>query len=83
MTAEHSVTGARFLAHEALRESQVDMINDGLEADFEGRFLVCQCPDRDWEDCCITLRGINRLKTESWTTCPVHDRAPITTQDCG
>ena len=61
MTAEHSVTGARFLAHEALRESQVDMINDGLEAVSKGGFLFANAPDRNWKDCCITLRSINRL----------------------
>ena len=44
MTAEHSVTGARFLAHEALRESQVDMINDGLEAVSKGGFLFANAP---------------------------------------
>ena len=44
MTAEHSVTGARFLAHEALRESQVDMIDDGLEAVSKGGFLFANAP---------------------------------------
>ena len=44
MTTGSSVTEARFLAHETLRESQVSMINDGLEVVSKGGYLFANAP---------------------------------------
>ncbi|MBJ84062.1 MAG: hypothetical protein CMB52_00905 [Euryarchaeota archaeon] len=44
MTAKSLVTEASFLAHETLRESQVDMINDGLQAIGSGGYLFANAP---------------------------------------
>lgn len=39
-----TVTQARFLAHDSLREGQIDMINDGLKVISEGGFLLANAP---------------------------------------
>ena len=44
MPSEELVTGARFLAHETLREGQLDMINDGYKVISEGGFLLANAP---------------------------------------
>ena len=44
MAAEGLVSGVRFLAHESLRESQISMINDGMEAVSNGGFLFANAP---------------------------------------
>ena len=44
MPPEETVTEARFLAHDSLREGQIDMINDGLKVISEGGFLLANAP---------------------------------------
>ena len=44
MAAEGLFSGVRFLAHESLRESQISMINDGMEAVSNGGFLFANAP---------------------------------------
>ena len=44
MPPEETVTEARFLAHDSLREGQIDMINDGLKVMSEGGFLLANAP---------------------------------------
>ncbi len=44
MTTENSVTEARFLAHDTLRDSQINMINDGLETVSKGGYLFANAP---------------------------------------
>jgi DNA excision repair protein ERCC-2 len=44
MPSEESVTDARFLAHDSLRDGQIDMINDGLDVISKNGFLLANAP---------------------------------------
>ena len=44
MPPEDLTPDVRFLAHDSLREGQVDMINDGFKVISEGGFLLANAP---------------------------------------
>ena len=44
MPSDKSVTTARFLAHDVLRDGQISMINDGLDVMSNGGFLLANAP---------------------------------------
>ena len=44
MPSDKSVTAARFLAHDVLRDGQISMINDGLEVMSNEGFLLANAP---------------------------------------